>query len=925
MDGRRIVEGCVTCEDNTPVAGSRVVARTARGKVVGLGATDARGLFYIPISQGHGLVTDVRVEMPEGDETLVRTSVDGSVFDLRIPADSRDRITPAEDAFPLLSGPIYDPGAWQLMHTAIARLAPEGSATFNVLMNAARCPGPPIFEFDDLLDVASAAITGSAAAQLILSGRLERFAEADAQYEPMLVDVARSALAGGRMPPLRDAARSVRTMRLDSIRLDGPAGPRPTPDAPGLSCAVPRDRWLTLMGGIAASAQSPDHLLTLSRGLELGFCGYGQVQRLVGMAATLLEEGVEAPLREALLATECGPDDGPVPGGWNPRKPFPIPECGPPFDPPDLECNPPRECWYDLIQSFRTAFSTGAPYLITSVSPSGGCPGTRIVIEGQNFGINGVVCFGDGSGSVVAPGAPAGVCVRAAQWSDTRIEVDVPPGGFSLFVSLSIIERTDRVCDKLITVYRKGNRFAFDGGSAGGRITLPSSQCVAPGEQVPIRWRSHPPEAERTLEIVLDGDVIPIGMVSASGTTTWTAPDVSEPVDVDVVLRVDGPCDAAETRQSFRIDVAPTLDIDGIEVTQGIQTYSRADGTPDNTLPTIAGKDTIIRVYIDADRKGAFGDRVPDVTGELVLDGGHRLMPINGEVPNSCGGWSPGNPFIEARRASAIDRAKTNHTLNFRIPSTLAIGTQTITVHVSGPEICGKVARASRRVSWSWTRRTALPVRYVRIRDTHPTAGTNTRPTDSQCLCTLRRAFDLLPFPATDLRPASQPTWDTGRDFTNTSDTSDNAAMLADLHDLHDCSAWEWATQWLGSTCPPDEDVIWSGLTVPFHSGRGYTPGVTHISAVYDPTVIPHQRVLRIKTAHEVGHNLGYRHVGQPAAAPPKGTLDTSLPNNGNLIDVAFDPFRNQVIGAGAADFMSYAANRWTSGHNWTAMQSQTV
>lgn len=926
MDGRRIVEGCVTCGDNTPVAGSRVVARGADGEIVGVGATDAQGLFHIPLPQKRGGVTDVRVELLDGprsaDWAEVMASIDGPVIDLRVPTDLRDRIMPAEDAFPRLSGPIYDPDAWQLVQAAVAQLAPEGGAAFNVLINAARCPGPPIYAFEDLLDVASAAITGSVAAQLILAARLERFAEADARYEPILVDVARSALAGGRMPFRSDAARPMRVTRLRSALPDGPAGPRPAPDTPTLRCVVPRDRWLTLMGGVAAAAQGPDHLLTLSRGLELGFCGYGQVQRLVDMAVVLLQEGVEAPLREALLTMECGPDDGPVPGGWSPRKPFPTPERDPPFELPDPECSPPLECWHDLVQSVRTAFATGAPYRITSLSPPRSCAGARIVIEGQNFGLNGVVCFGDGSGSVVAPGAPAGRCVRAAHWSDTRIEVDVPPGGFSLFVSLSIIERTDWVCDKFITVYRKGNRVAFDGGSAAGTIALPAGRCVAPGEQVPIRWRSHPPEATRTLEVVLDGNVVRSDAVAASGTTTWTVPDVAQPVDVDVVLRIDGPCDAAETRRSFRIDVAPTLAIDGVEVTQGIQTYDRTDGTADNTLSTIAGKDTIVRVYIDADRKGAFGDRVPDVTGELIVDGVHRLMPINGEAPDSCGGWSSGNPFIEARQTSAIDRQITDHTLNFRIPRALCSGTRDIKVEIVGPEICGKVARDTFRTTWSWRAEAALPVRYVRVRDAHPTTGTNQRPTDAEAMCTLRRGLDLLPTPADDLGPAARPIFDTARDRGTSPDSSLSAfssGLTQDLDDLHACRTTEWLWGLFRRTvCPAEHDVIWVGMTTPFQNGNGLVPGKTSTTTIVDPTTHGATTTRRVKTAHEIGHNLGYSHVPLGGAG---GTLDPNMPNGGLLIDVAFDPFYNRTVPTPTNDIMAYG-RRWISGYHWDRFQT---
>jgi hypothetical protein len=77
----------------------------------------------------------------------------------------------------------------------------------------------------------------------------------------------------------------------------------------------------------------------------------------------------------------------------------------------------------------------------------------------------------------------------------------------------------------------------------------------------------------------------------------------------------------------------------------GVQTMEKA-----NSVPLVANKDLILRVYID-------GENAPDlpiptsVTGKVQYAGHPDLAPINGPI-------SP-------RRIGMIDRGNANHTLNF--------------------------------------------------------------------------------------------------------------------------------------------------------------------------------------------------------------------------------------------------------------------
>ncbi|KIC44930.1 hypothetical protein RA29_21455 [Tateyamaria sp. ANG-S1] len=911
-----MIDGRIASEKDTPLTRATVVARTRDGSVAGESITDNRGLFRINLNRD--VEPDLQVEVVGAEGKIEKLQehdlVEGPVFDFRIPGKVLEKLKPAKDAFPLLSGPVYDPQAWETIRAAVGQLAPRGDKEFNILLNAARCPGPPIFDFDDMLDIASGAILGNLASQFTLAERLERFAEVDVPYEPILVDVATRALKGDEFSQPGSTPEGRTRFLAQTMRLDGPAGPRPIPDDLNVTCAVPHTRWLTLMGGMVASARSHDHLLHMTRGLEIGFCRHDQAQNLLSMANLLLHEGVEAPFREALLSMECGPDDGPVPGGWNPRKPIPTPECDPPFRQPELDCFPPLECFFDL-SSTGGIFGKTTPYFIASITPEKACAGTRIVIKGTNFGRGGMVCFGDERPGVAAP-AVAGQCVRAITWTDTEIEVEVPSGGFSPYIALAIIESTERVCGRSFTIYRKGNRVAFEGGSTAASLSLPSRSWFEPGETARISWRGHPISAPATLEIKVDGKTEFNQRVNPVSHMQWPVPTVTDPTRVEMIFTVDGPCGRAVDTQVREINIAPTLAIDGVEITQGIQTYGRTDGTPDNDLATISGKDTIVRVYIDADRRGFFGNRVPDVTGMLTVDGIHQLMPINGEVPNSCSGWAAGNPFIEARPASQIDREVTDHTLNFRIPRALSSGTRTLRIDITGPEINETRARHRLDTTWSWRTEAALPVRHVRIRDDNATNGTNARPSAAEAMCTLRRGFDLLPTPADNLGAAARPTHNTTRDLGTDAGVG---GLLADVHALHACTTTEYLWGLFRRTvCPAEHDIIWVGITHPFNRGMGYVPGTTCLSARFDPVGMGQRSILRVKTAHEIGHNLGYSHVPLGGAA---GTLEPGFPNGGMLIDVAFDPFFNQALPGTRNDIMAYGT-RWISGYNWSRFQT---
>lgn len=136
----------------------------------------------------------------------------------------------------------------------------------------------------------------------------------------------------------------------------------------------------------------------------------------------------------------------------------------------------------------------------------------------------------------------------------------------------------------------------------------------------------------------------------------------------DVFLHVQ----PQDTGQSSNITIV------GIEQTQTIQ-FFRFNGqgsgfAADNSIPLIANKTTILRVYIDCTTLPQFP--VPGrITGKLSS---FRLPYSPPPIPDLF----PFNGPIPANPSSAIDRGNPNHTLNFQVPATYCSGLMAFTVNV---------------------------------------------------------------------------------------------------------------------------------------------------------------------------------------------------------------------------------------------------
>ena len=637
----------------------------------------------------------------------------------------------------------------------------------------------------------------------------------------------------------------------------------------------------------------------------------------------------------------CGPDDGPLPPF---PEPIPHPELPefPGFGFPDSEEFASMFCTWLLDQPIEFLIPPNVErkrYEMTSLSTDHACEGELLIIQGRNFG-EGVH---DGTPSLVCFATNRFTtdrnfcCVEAEEWSDTEIRVRVPECAGSGQLSLRIWEATIEVCGNKFALYMQGDGLDFTGPFITLYLSVDGTRplYVLPDTDVTLAWIAEPHGyVVVQLEIIelrelwndpgswVHGPILKtIAGQPATGSYLFHTPYSEIRLLVKLTAKHTLCSSSATNTLEFYVTVPPVLSIDGVEVTQGIQTYDRSN-VADNSLPLVANKDTIVRVYVSCDR-GGFKNDEAEVTGDLRVAGSQGyysyLYPCNGYSP--LGGAPEPEPFITARRSDRIKREETDHTLNFKIPASFAVGHQTIIIDVFDSLQVGLGVTHFHEIHWKTVK--PLPVKAILMK-----GRANRLPSTREALFTMMRAFDLLPSPASELRVRKK--------------IYDIGGKLKDWGGYRsDRGLWRLNRLLVGKHTAVEgtnKENIWVGLTHGWNRGQmawpEFTSCISHrylkgeapagasprVRSMYEE---PYQGPGRIKTAHEIAHCLHLGHVkrgGESCAFV--GCYDH--PNNGLLVDVAFDPYYNRVIDADlTADFMSYDNIRWVSGDSWVRMRER--
>ncbi len=146
------------------------------------------------------------------------------------------------------------------------------------------------------------------------------------------------------------------------------------------------------------------------------------------------------------------------------------------------------------------------------------------------------------------------------------------------------------------------------------------------------------------------------------------------------------------------------LSITGVELNQATQFFRSqlhldpATAGADNSIPLIAGKDLVVRVYVDTGDDPA-RPAIGQVTGEL-------------QIRSGSGTWNPITPLngpIDPIRDEDIRRDDADATVNFLIPG--AFARDQIEVRVRAFELGSWQPTRPRRGQWYVREDTAIPVR----------------------------------------------------------------------------------------------------------------------------------------------------------------------------------------------------------------------
>lgn len=340
--------------------------------------------------------------------------------------------------------------------------------------------------------------------------------------------------------------------------------------------------------------------------------------------------------------------------------------------------------------------------------------------------------------------------------------------------------------------------------------------------------------------------------------------------------------------------VASNLTITGVELNQATQYFRSQLGAlakPDNAIGMLAGKDTVVRVYVDT-QTDASRPAIASVSGrfEILPQGASTwvsITPLNAPVP----------PIVDG----AIQRINSTHTLNLAIPGPMASGDVQYRLRVfdaGHPDQAGFTS-GTRTGAIAFREVSPLRVRGVGVHYTRDGADIAAA-TAADLRATL--TYIEQTWPVGDVEITGMDTIDYAGDFTATG--SGCGPGWGDLLDrLRDMQ---------GDTGDVYYGLLTSGTPTRGVIGCGGGGGRVAAGFVGDGST----------AAQEVGHAFGRKHA--PCGSP--GNVDADYPNYapmpmGSIGEVGIDPFGVVKDPNVTSDFMSYCGTTWISPYTYEGLQ----
>lgn len=319
-----------------------------------------------------------------------------------------------------------------------------------------------------------------------------------------------------------------------------------------------------------------------------------------------------------------------------------------------------------------------------------------------------------------------------------------------------------------------------------------------------------------------------------------------------------------------------------VEVTQGIQKL-------DNSVPLIAGKETLLRIYARAQ------DCSQPVTG----------VEVQVLATNTGGKLLASSPFHEQSTLPlANNRAQLSSTINVRLPSQWTSGVIDLTVRIDPRNSISEADESNNQIHLrlNFQQVPALQIMVVPIQYTHlPIGQTFPAPTSDTISGWMGRVLPVGKIALSWHAPLAFQGNLAGRD--------DWGRLLSEISALRSSEGASAATVYYGLIPVRNGGSVWmngSGI-----GGAGWIG--TRVSAGLDMPEGHSTTASNIAT-HEIGHNLGLAHS-------PCGVIggDPGYPYiNGSIGDIGVDIATGEVyLPEVSRDLMSYCQPRWISDYSY--------